>query len=49
MIIHFINLNNYLEKDYIAQKCLESWKKHMPDAEIKIWTENDDFLKKCFK
>ena len=46
MIVHFINLNNYLEKDYIAQKCLESWKKYMPDAEIKIWTENDDFIQK---
>ena len=45
MIIHFINLNNYLEKDYIAQKCLESWKKYMPDAEIKIWTEKDEFIK----
>jgi hypothetical protein len=45
MIVHFINLYGYLEKDYIAQKCLESWKKYMPDAEIKIWTENDDFMK----
>ena len=45
MIVHFINLYNYLEKDYIAQKCLESWKKYMPDAEIKIWTEKDDFIK----
>ena len=45
MIVHFINLNNYLEKDYIAQKCLESWKKYMPNAEIKVWTEKDDFIK----
>lgn len=45
MTVHFINLYNYLEKDYIAQKCLESWKKYMPDAEIKIWTENDEFIK----
>ena len=45
MIVHFINLYNYLEKDYIAQKCLESWKKYMPNAEIKIWTEKDDFIK----
>ena len=45
MIVHFINLNNYLEKDYIAQKCLESWKKYMPNLEIKIWTEKDDFIK----
>ena len=46
MIVHFINLYNYLEKDYIAQKCLESWKKYMPDAEIKIWTEKDEFTQK---
>ena len=46
MIIHFINLYNYLEKDYIAQKCLESWKKYMSDLEIKIWTENDEFIQK---
>lgn len=46
MIVHFINLYSYLEKDYIAQKCLESWKKYMPDAEIKIWTENDEFIQK---
>ena len=45
MTVHFINLNSYLEKDYIAQKCLESWKKYMPDAEIKVWTEKDDFIK----
>lgn len=45
MIVHFINLYSYLEKDYIAQKCLESWKKYMPNAEIKIWTEKDDFIK----
>ena len=45
MIVHFINLNNYLEKDYIAQKCLESWKKYMPNAEIRIWTEKDEFIK----
>lgn len=46
MIIHFINLNNFLEKNYIAQKCLESWQKNMPNAEIKIWIENDEFMKK---
>ena len=45
MIVHFINLYNYLEKDYIAQKCLESWKKYMPNAEIRIWTEKDEFIK----
>ena len=46
MIVHFVNINNYLENYYIAQKCLESWKKYMPDAEIKIWTENDEFIQK---
>ena len=46
MKVHFVNINNYLENYYIAQKCLESWKKYMPDAEIKIWTENDDFIQK---
>lgn len=45
MLVHFINLYGYLEKNYIAQKCLESWQKNLPDTEIKIWTENDEFLK----
>ena len=46
MVIHFININSYLEKEYFSKFCLESWKKYMPDAEIKIWTENDDFIQK---
>ena len=46
MMVHFINLNNYLENYYIAQKCLESWKKLAPDLEIKIWTEKDEFIQK---
>ena len=45
MVIHFINFNNYLEKEYFSKFCLESWKKYMPDLEIKIWTENDEFIK----
>ena len=46
MKVHFINLNNYLEKEYFSKLCLESWKKYMPDAEIKIWTEKDEFIQK---
>ena len=46
MVIHFINFNNYLEKEYFSKFCLESWKKYMPDLEIKIWTENDEFIQK---
>ena len=46
MMIHFINLNNFLEKEYFSKFCLESWKKYMQDAEIKIWTENDEFIQK---
>ena len=26
---------------YLAQKCIESWKKHMPDYEIKEWNESN--------
>ena len=46
MTVHFINFNNYLEKEYFSKFCLESWKKYMPDLEIKIWTENDEFIQK---
>ena len=46
MIVHFVNLNNFLEKEYFSKFCLESWKKYMPDAEIKIWTEKDEFIQK---
>lgn len=46
MIVHFINLNNYLENEYFSKFCIESWKKYMPDAEIKIWTEKDEFIQK---
>ena len=46
MIVHFINLNNFLEREYFSKFCLESWQKYMPDAEIKIWTENDEFIQK---
>jgi hypothetical protein len=46
MIIHFTNLYNYLERDYIAQQCLKSWQKNMSEHQIKIWTENDEYIKK---
>jgi hypothetical protein len=46
MLVHFINLNNFLEKQDFLNICLESWKKYMPDAEIKIWTEKDEFIQK---
>ena len=38
-----------------AKLCMESWKKVMPDYEIKIWTEEDitteinDFMKQSYK
>ena len=46
MIVHFINLNNFLEREYFSKFCVESWKKYMPNLEIKIWTENDKFIQK---
>ena len=46
MIVHFINLNNFLEREYFSKFCLESWKKYMPDLEIKVWTEKDEFIQK---
>lgn len=44
MTIHFLNINNYIKNDYIAQIGIKSWQKYMPEHEIKIWTENDDFI-----
>ena len=46
MIIHFVNINNFLEREYFSKFCVESWKKYMPNLEIKIWTENDEFIQK---
>ena len=46
MIVHFINLNNFLDREYFSKFCVESWKKYMPNLEIKIWTENDEFIQK---
>ena len=46
MTVHFVNLNNFLEREYFSKFCVESWKKYMPDAEIKIWTENDEFIQR---
>ena len=46
MTVHFINLNNFLEREYFSKFCVESWKKYMPEAEIKIWTENDEFIQR---
>ena len=46
MIVHFVNLNNFLDREYFSKFCVESWKKYIPDAEIKIWTENDEFIQK---
>ena len=46
MIVHFINLNNFLEREYFSKFCVESWKKYMPDLEIKVWTEKDEFIQK---
>lgn len=45
MTIHFLNINNYIKNDYIAQIGIKSWQKCMPEHQIKIWTENDDFIK----
>ena len=46
MVIHFVNINNFLEREYFSKFCVESWKKYMPNLEIKIWTENDEFIQK---
>lgn len=45
MLIHFLNINDYIKNDYIAQIGIKSWQKYMPEHQIKIWTENDDFIK----
>ena len=45
MIINFLNINNYIKNDYIAQIGIKSWQKYMPEHQIKVWTENDDFIK----
>ena len=45
MTIHFLNINNYIKNDYIAQIGIKSWQKYMPEHQIKIWTENDEFIK----
>lgn len=45
MLIHFLNINDYIKNDYIAQIGIKSWRKYMPEHQIKIWTENDDFIK----
>ena len=31
----------------LAEKCIASWKKHMPDYEIKLWSEKDIDLNEC--
>ncbi len=31
----------------LAQKCLESWKKYLPDFEIKLWNEETSNLEEC--
>lgn len=46
MTLHFINLYGFIEKNPIAQLCLHSWKTLMPELEIKIWTEKDEFIQK---
>lgn len=45
MTINFLNINNYIKNDYIAQIGIKSWQKYMPEHQIKIWTENDEFIK----
>ena len=49
MTINFLNINNYIKNDYIAQIGIKSWQKYMPEHQIKIWTENDDFIKNILK
>lgn len=46
LTLHFINLYNYIEKNPIAQLTLYSWKTLIPELEIKIWTEKDEFIQK---
>lgn len=37
--------NNPLPK--LAQQCIESWKKYLPDYEIKCWNESNSDLEEC--
>lgn len=41
LTINAFNFNNYLENNPIAQECVNSWKRVMPNAKIKIWTLDD--------
>jgi hypothetical protein len=38
IVINAFNFNNYLENNPVIQACVESWKKVMPEAKIKLWT-----------
>ena len=34
MTINFLNINNYIQNDYIAQIGIKSWQKYMPEHQI---------------
>lgn len=40
-MIHTLNFNNYIELHPLAQKCVMSWRKELPDENIKIWDESN--------
>lgn len=44
-VIHYCWFG-YHEKPKLIQKCIESWKKHMPDYEIREWNEQNYDVKK---
>ena len=39
-IIHYCWFGNNKKSDLIV-KCIESWKKYLPDYEIREWSDND--------
>lgn len=42
--LHLININDFISKKLYIRNCYELIKKYSP-YEIKVWTENDDFVK----
>lgn len=52
--VHFIWFGKGEQNDRIKH-CIESWKKHLPDYEIKVWNEDNfnvnynDFTKKAYE
>lgn len=45
-VIHYIWIGNN-EKPEKVKECIKSWKKYMPDYEIKEWNESNFNIKEC--